>query len=211
LSLNTQIAWKDQVFRDIVDQDTHMDDVEPTVGNDDEQQWIEIQSKAQKRLDSKNRSKAVDQQTGLRDAPATPVPGNPMNDSISNLQPDINNPLDTPTPGTPLVQDAPPSPAPTITTEAPRGSSTHLNVPTNDGTHRVNIRWEPPDSVELYEKDKGKLQASLTNILKAMIQTTDGLMYRWESEDLLHFKDVHTMSPSEVRDYMSPVIKCHST
>ena len=97
LSLNTQIAWKHQVIRDIVDQDTHMDDVEPTVGNDGEQQsWIEIQSKeAQQRLDSKNRSKAVDQQTGLRDAPATPVPGNPINDSISNLQPNTWHPTRT--------------------------------------------------------------------------------------------------------------------
>ena len=205
LLLNTDIAWKDQVFQN---SDVHMEDV-LTEENTEEGEWSEVPPpRGKKRQDQKNRLQAVDQDLGLHPAPA------------NTLQADTT-PLDSPTIAnqTPAVTPSPTlaknlskqyddsksqqNEAQTVNTD-PRAP--HSNVATNDGTHRISIRWEPPDSVETYEYDKGKLQASLSNILKALFTTEDGKLYRWESEDLLHTKDIQTMNPVEIRDYISPTI-----
>ena len=39
-----------------------------------------------------------------------------------------------------------------------------------------------------------------------MFRSTDGSLYRWESEDLLIMGDINTMTPTQVREFISPTI-----
>ena len=80
------------------------------------------------------------------------------------------------------------------------------NLSTNDGTHRVNVKWTPPESTHMYEKDKKKLTEAIHEIVNAMVQPEVGLFYRWESKDLVLSEGTQDMTPSELRDFNSPAI-----
>ncbi len=56
------------------------------------------------------------------------------------------------------------------------------NIPTNDGTHRVNIKWKPPEDISVYERDKCKLNECIYSLVHDMFPAEVGLFYRWESE-----------------------------
>ncbi|KAI2512020.1 hypothetical protein MHU86_2308 [Fragilaria crotonensis] len=94
-----------------------------------------------------------------------------------------------------------------------QGSSTgqfttrpYEKVATNDGTHRVTVRWRPPEPPNMYERDKKKLNDGLRELVCTMLPPEVGLLYRWESEDLLLSNSAQQMTASELRDFISPAI-----
>ncbi|KAI2509733.1 hypothetical protein MHU86_4715 [Fragilaria crotonensis] len=54
------------------------------------------------------------------------------------------------------VQDANDNPNPDLAILKPAPTSMKLpsypNIPTNDGTHRVNVKWTPPENTHTYER-----------------------------------------------------------
>jgi hypothetical protein len=82
----------------------------------------------------------------------------------------------------------------------------HPNIPTNDGTHRVNVKWTPPDDINAYEQDKSKINMAIHSLVTEMLPEDAGVLYRWESEDLVNFKTAKTMTPTEVWDFITPKI-----
>lgn len=59
----------------------------------------------------------------------------------------------------------------------------HPNIPTNDGTHRITIKWLPPDNVAGYKHDKNKMNEAIYNFVSDILPQQYGVLYRWESED----------------------------
>jgi hypothetical protein len=85
-------------------------------------------------------------------------------------------------------------------------SNPYQTVPTNDGTHRVNVKWNPPESTQAYETDKKKLHDAIYELVSKMVPNTVGMFYRWESEDLVLSKFAHDMTALDLRDFISPAI-----
>ncbi|KAI2506498.1 hypothetical protein MHU86_7908 [Fragilaria crotonensis] len=84
--------------------------------------------------------------------------------------------------------------------------NSYRTVPTNDGTHRVNVKWNPPESTHAYEKDKKKLHDAIYELVREIVPDTVGVLYRWESEDLVLSKIVKDMTALDLRDFISPAI-----
>jgi hypothetical protein len=83
----------------------------------------------------------------------------------------------------------------------------HPDISTNDGTHRLNIKWTiSPEVVKEYETDKNKLNEAIHGLTPSMFPEDIGLMYRWESEDLILSKAASKMTPTEMRDYITPKV-----
>ncbi|KAI2492772.1 hypothetical protein MHU86_21777 [Fragilaria crotonensis] len=82
----------------------------------------------------------------------------------------------------------------------------HPNIPTNDGTHRVTVKWTPPENTHEYEKDKKKMNETIHEIVQTMVPPEVGNLYRWESEDLSVFKSAQNMTAVELRDFITPTI-----
>ena len=94
-----------------------------------------------------------------------------------------------------------------------QGSSTgqyttrpYKNVAMNYGTQRVTVRWNPPEPPNMYERDKKKLNDGIWELVCTMLPPEVGLLYRWESEDLLLSNSAQQMTASELRDFISPAI-----
>ncbi|KAI2501257.1 hypothetical protein MHU86_12185 [Fragilaria crotonensis] len=45
----------------------------------------------------------------------------------------------------------------------------HPNIPTNDGTHRVTIKWFPPEDLAVYESDKNKMNEAIYNLVSDIL------------------------------------------
>jgi hypothetical protein len=80
------------------------------------------------------------------------------------------------------------------------------NVPVNDGTHRLTVRWKPTGGVQQYENDKPRLNTAIQTLLSSMLDDDDGLLYRWECEDLQVSTFISKMTGVTIRDYISPTI-----
>ena len=80
-------------------------------------------------------------------------------------------------------------------------------VAVNDGTHRVKIKWTIDKTLLLkYEQDKSQLNAALKKLLTSIFDDNDGMMYRWESENLTQSALVSSLSGEGIRDYVTPKI-----
>jgi hypothetical protein len=82
----------------------------------------------------------------------------------------------------------------------------HPNIPTNDGTHRITIKWKTMERNKDYENDKSKLNEAIHKLVGDMFPEEFGVLYRWESEDLVMSNTANKMSNSEIRDFISPKI-----
>ena len=83
----------------------------------------------------------------------------------------------------------------------------------NDGTHRVTLRWSP--SKEKFETAMSSPAAWIQQIhelLQVLFNDTDGVLYRWESQDLVVSHAVSAIPTSNLCDYLSPnVLNLSST
>jgi hypothetical protein len=87
----------------------------------------------------------------------------------------------------------------------------HPNIPTNDGTHRITIKWTPPEEIKEYEKDKNKLNQAIFTLVKDLFPDETGRLYRWESEDLLLSKTAQSLTATELLDYITPKVTLVTT
>jgi hypothetical protein len=82
----------------------------------------------------------------------------------------------------------------------------HPKIPTNDGTHRITVRWTATSDVSEFEKDKNRLNEALYTLMTTLFHDTDGVFYKWESEDMLETKAASSLSQATARDFVSPKV-----
>ena len=81
-----------------------------------------------------------------------------------------------------------------------------LNVATNDGTMRITVRWTPNDKTLSHTRDLSKWTEAALTMLQDLFPDDHGSAYRWESQDLATWKNLSTMHPIELRDFISPTV-----
>jgi hypothetical protein len=82
----------------------------------------------------------------------------------------------------------------------------HPNIPMNDGTHRLTIKWTTMEDIKAYERDKRKMNEDIHKLVTAMFPEESGTLYRWESEDLVISKKAKNITDSELRDFITPKV-----
>ncbi|KAI2507901.1 hypothetical protein MHU86_6559 [Fragilaria crotonensis] len=81
-----------------------------------------------------------------------------------------------------------------------------LNVPTNDGTYRLTFRWSPQGDFSRYNEQSPLWLTDVHAMLCELFPDNDCFFYRWESRDLLLSSEITTLSPGELREFLSPNI-----
>lgn len=79
-----------------------------------------------------------------------------------------------------------------------------LSVPTNDGTYRLTIRWNIKGDFSRYHEELSLWLTDVHALLSDMFPGNDCYFYRWESVDLQSPTTMKSMSPGELRDFISP-------
>ena len=96
-------------------------------------------------------------------------------------------------------------------TSSPNNAATsrvvsHPHIATNDGTHRLTIQWTAPTDVAEYETDKNKCNLAIHTLVSKILLADDGVLFRWESEDLTTTKATTSLTPAELRDFITPTV-----
>lgn len=81
-----------------------------------------------------------------------------------------------------------------------------LDVPLNDGTHRITIRWKVDFDIQNSSKQSAELTRRIYDLLNELFSDDDGLLYKWGHDDLNHFNTISQMTPEEVRSFISPSV-----
>ena len=71
-------------------------------------------------------------------------------------------------------------------------------VSVNDGTHRLKFKWTVPEEFQHYATDTNKLNDAIKDLLADLFGDEDGMIYCWESEDLLRSAMLSTMTSTEI-------------
>ena len=81
-----------------------------------------------------------------------------------------------------------------------------LNVDTNDGTMRITIRWKPTDTTLSHTRNLTQWTEAALTMMQELFPDEQGSAYRWESQDLTTWKNMSSMQPTELRDFISPSV-----
>ena len=77
----------------------------------------------------------------------------------------------------PPPQDRPPAVKnPRVNTN--RTGPVHVNQGTNDGTHRISIKWNTLENIATYENNPQKVNTAMQTILQSLFTDEDGKLYR---------------------------------
>jgi hypothetical protein len=73
----------------------------------------------------------------------------------------------------------------------PRPSS-HVASSTNDGTHRLTVRWTVPKEINIEEliNNRAQMESTILTLIQPLFEDSDGHFYRWESDNLTQERDV---------------------
>jgi hypothetical protein len=82
----------------------------------------------------------------------------------------------------------------------------HPKISTNDGTHRITVRWIAPSDVSEFEADTDRLNEALHTLMTTLFQDTDGVFYKWESEEMTETKAASSLSLANAREFVSPKV-----
>ncbi|KAI2497763.1 hypothetical protein MHU86_16758 [Fragilaria crotonensis] len=82
----------------------------------------------------------------------------------------------------------------------------NLNVPLNDGTHRITIRCKVKFELNNSPEHADEINRHVYYLLNELFSDDDGLLYKWGRDDLDHFNSLSKMTPSEVRAFIAPSI-----
>ena len=82
----------------------------------------------------------------------------------------------------------------------------HPKISTNDGTHRITVKWTAPSDVSEFENDTDRLNEALHTLMTTLFQDTDGVFYRWESEEMTETKAASSLSIANAREFVSPKV-----
>ena len=101
----------------------------------------------------------------------------------------------------------PPATTNTETTDTNEKTITpYPHIPTNDGTHRITVKWTPPSEITEFENDKRRLNEALYTLMTTLFKDADGVFYRWESEDLVETKAASSLTEVTACDFVSPKV-----
>jgi hypothetical protein len=81
-----------------------------------------------------------------------------------------------------------------------------LNVPVCDGTHRVTLRWKTKLDLSRISRQTQELKEEIYTLLNDIFDDDDGLLYKWQQDGTEHHNSISKMTPTEVRQYISPSI-----
>ena len=93
-----------------------------------------------------------------------------------------------------------------VTQAVPSRVVPYPRIATNDGTHRLTIQWTAPTDVAEYEKDKNKCNLAIHILVSKLLLADDGVLFRWESEDLTTTKATTSLNPTELREFITPTV-----
>ena len=82
----------------------------------------------------------------------------------------------------------------------------NLNIPINDGTIRISLRWKTNAevvSLALSQKSNS-LSAEIYSLLNDIFRDEDGLLYKWTDDGTEYCNSISKMTPEEVRSYIAP-------
>ena len=82
-----------------------------------------------------------------------------------------------------------------------------LNVPMNDGTHRITIRWKTTIDVHKVSSQSSQMNLEIHNLLKELFSDEDGHIYQWGTPGIDTFNQISKLSPAEVRSFICPSIQ----
>ena len=80
----------------------------------------------------------------------------------------------------------------------------NLNIPVNDGTMRVTLRWTTTFEVARLSQDSTQMIDAIYAMLNDIFTDDDGMLYRWEEEHLENFNSISQMTPAETRSFIAP-------
>ena len=128
--------------------------------------------------------------------------------SPPKLNPNLPKPPPTlpPTGGNPPPTDKQPIDLDDLSDAKQSAFQPILNVPTNDGTQRITIRWTPAEKGLSPERKPGEWASAVLKMLKDLFQGDVGHVYRWESTDLSRWKTMTEMTEGEIREFLSPTV-----
>lgn len=98
-----------------------------------------------------------------------------------------------------LIADLPPR-LPT------QDNASYPKIPTNDGTHRITVKWTPPTDVEEFANDEQRLNEALFTLMQTLFQDDDGVFYCWDSEETSTTKAASSLTEANAREFVSPKI-----
>jgi hypothetical protein len=82
----------------------------------------------------------------------------------------------------------------------------NLNIPVNDGTIRILLRWKTTADAVSLSHNSTKLSAAIHLLLNDIFHDEDGLLYRWADEGMENYNTISKMTPEEVRSYIAPAL-----
>jgi hypothetical protein len=186
-----------------------------------EGEWIPVPDKGKNRNQNKQINNSSTQkkseETGISTAPGFNHPPEEGNTSLSEQHtantttnpPDDQIPTDQQLANTNGNKSPPKLNGQLLKDPQPRPAS-HVAPSTNDGTHRLTLKWNVPhdQKVEELESDSEKMEIAILNLIKPLFEESDGYFYRWESDDLTQRDTISNMTPNVFRTYVSPSITC---
>ena len=81
-----------------------------------------------------------------------------------------------------------------------------LNVPVCDGTYRVTLRWKTSIDTNRLSRQTQEIKEDIYNLLNDIFDDDDGLLYKWQQEGTSERNSISKMTPTEVRQYISPSV-----
>ena len=96
--------------------------------------------------------------------------------------------------------------ASTVTNAATSRGVPYPRIAANDGTHQLTIQWTAPTDVVEYETDKNKCNLAIHTLVSKLLLADNGVLFRWESEDLTTTKATTSLNPTELREFITPTV-----
>ena len=79
-------------------------------------------------------------------------------------------------------------------------------VPVSDGTYRVTLRWQTALDVNRLSRQTQELKDAIYSLLNDVFDDDDGRLYKWHQPGTGQSNTISKMTPTEVRQYISPSI-----
>ena len=112
---------------------------------------------------------------------------------------DIDDASNTSKKSTLLIPDFPP--------RIPKNENAPLpKVATNDGTHRITVKWTPPIAIDEFENDEHRLNEALFTLVQTLFQDEDGVFYQWDRDQTSITKAASSLTERNARDFVSPKV-----
>ena len=81
-----------------------------------------------------------------------------------------------------------------------------LNVPMNDGTNRLTLRWKTSIDTRTLSSKSPQMNEETYSLISKLFTDEDGHLYQWGTAGVDNFNTISRMTPAEVRSFISPSI-----